>query len=161
MNVEQLVDIVTREVMNYLQASTAAKRVCVLPGEESRAFVQALETGFSVECSENYEHCDYVVVPRSMLEALSNGAATNAGNCVSAPAVAPGVASASLKAEACLCAPEAEKGETLDLSHKRLVHEQDVRGRRKVQKVIVSRKAIITALAHDYCNKYQIEFVTV
>ena len=127
-DVDRLIDIVTKEIVRRLGESESPKD-CVL-----------VTDGCPEDAvSENYEAvrgnepccCKYVLLTEAAYKALTGGGA-----------------------KTCCCGESPACGGSVDLRGKRLLHERDLRdhnvGRDTV--VRVSKKAIVTALAHDYAK---------
>ena len=134
MDIDKLVDAVTRVIMERLNDTGGACKVVAF-GDVPAGLVGA---GYDVKrgstCADIGD-CDYIVMTAESYRAFHG----------IAPASSPAPAAAACAA----CA-----GKVIDLTGKRLVHERDLRdaNTQSGDTVLVGPKAIVTALAFDYAK---------
>ena len=147
MDLDQLVELITKEIL---------KRI----GGVKQKSVLALEGCPSGIISEEYEVKNdkdggygYVLMTAEAYQAL----------CRKDTVVCEAPVQTAPSAEVCESPKdeEAPKGTFIDLSHKRLLHERDLRDNnaRRGDSIKVSRRTIITALAHDYAKSIGIKII--
>lgn len=137
MDLDILVDEVTREIMRRLNAQDSGG-VLLLDGCPGGL----LAAGVAQKSGTDLCGCGYVLMTAEQYCALTGGAGAP---CVAAPAV-----------EKPCC-----DGVVVDLTAKRLLHERDLRDHNAQSGTVVkiSKKTIITALAHDYAKSVGIKIV--
>ena len=126
-DVDRLIDIVTEEIIRRLGES---EKNCVLVTEGCPE--DAVSENYNAVRGNDPGGCKYVLLTEAAFRSLVGGTAAPA--CCEEPAAC------------CAC--------SVDLRGKRLLHERDLRDH-NVQRdtvVIVSKKTIVTALAHDYAK---------
>lgn len=138
LDMERLVDAVTKEIMKRL--NTGTKRVLVLGGGKDCEIASLLSGAFSVDCKDSLDNAaayDYVVLPSSVLGGDGGKAAATRH--------------------------EPPAGEALDLTGKRLIHERELREKCTggASCVRVDKKAIITSLAADYIKSRKLTVLRV
>jgi len=127
-DVDHLIDMVTKEIIRRLGES---EKDCVLVMDGCPE--DAVSENYDVVRGNDLGLCKYVLLTEAAYRALVGGTAAPA--CCEEPAT-------------CCC------GDSVDLRGKRLLHERDLRDN-NVQRdtvVLVSKKTIVTALAHDYAK---------
>jgi hypothetical protein len=142
-DVERIVDQVTREIMKRL-GNDCVKKVFAASGCPSDAF----SCGYEIVSDGDPGNCDYVLLTAAEYRALAGRGNPETGAC-----------------GACETEPERVSaccgGETVDLRGKRLLHERDLREHNACRDMVflVSKKTIITALAHDYAKGLGVKIV--
>ena len=131
MDLEKLVDSVTKEIMRRLREQEAQKRVLVL--EPDCPLTPLLEQEYAVDYAQDLrgaQEYDYVLVPRAQIAALCGAAASSAA-----------------AAEKPACSGDG----ALDFTGKKLIHERELAEACKygIKSLRVCKKAIITSLAAD------------
>ena len=129
LDVDRLIDMVTKEIVRRLGES--AEKDCVLVTDGCPE--DAVSENFDAVRGNDPGSCKYVLITEAAYKALVGGSA--------APVCGGDTA-------AC------RRDGSIDLRGKRLLHERDLRDH-NVQRdavVIVSKKTIVTALAHDYAK---------
>jgi hypothetical protein len=140
-DIDHLVDVVTKEILRRIGESDGADVLITdgCPGDvvsEKYGAAQGTDPG----C------CKYVLLTAEAYKALLKGCG-----------VASAPESGGNEESSCCCCG----GEAVDLRGKRLLHERDLRDH-NVQRdtvVRVSKKTIITALAHDYAKGLGVKIV--
>ena len=137
MDIDKLVDAVTRVIMERLNGGSTGQKVVAF-GDVPQGMVCGDFDVVRGTTSADIAGCDYIVMTRDSFNAFHGGVPA-------AAALAP-VASASCDGG---CG-----GKVIDLCNKRLIHERDLRdlNTQGGDIVQVSKNAIVTALAHDYAK---------
>ena len=126
-DVDHLIDMVTKEIVRRLDES---EKDCVLVTDGCPE--DAVSENFDAVRGNDPGGCKYVLLTEAAYRSLVGGGA----------------------APACCNEPAACCDGSVDLRGKRLLHERDLRDH-NVQRdtvVLVSKKTIVTALAHDYAK---------
>ncbi len=132
MDIEMLVELATKAILERL--SSRIPRVVTF-GDIPEGLIAGAEVTAGKSCAD-IDGCDYIVLSAAAFKELHGGA----GGAAKPPE------------QAAPCA-QAEGG-VIDLRGKRLIHERDLRDANAARGhlVRVDKKAIITALAHDYAK---------
>lgn len=144
MDLEKLVERVTKEIMKMLQASDGKQTVLLVGETENKDMAAALGDQYQVECCTSLANAaayDYVMLPTSYLYGP---------HCAALEAVpAPSLVTASAV------------GGQLDLTGKKLIHERELREKctSGICTIKVDEKAIITSLAADLIKSRQLTVV--
>ena len=133
MDLEKIVDAVTKVIMERLSGKAAAKVVAF--GEIPEGLLCADCEIKQATASGDIEGADYIILTKESFRAIHGGKPEP--DSLAEPAKA-------------YCGGK----RVIDLSEKRLIHERDLRDHnaQNGDAVKVSKKAIITALAHDYAK---------
>jgi hypothetical protein len=131
LDIDAIVEAVTKEILKRLNASAED---CVLTLEGCPDGV--ISDGYGTKKGKDSDGCGYVLMPAGMYRSLTGG---------SVKAIS---AQQPKMSECCCC------GDVLDLRGKRLLHERDLRENNAAGGMVVkvSKKTIVTALAHDYAK---------
>ena len=128
-DVDHLIDMVTKEIMRRLGESEKDEKDCVLVTDGCPADV--VSESYDAVRGNDPGACKYVLLTEAAFRSLVGGAASVC--CEESAACCDG---------------------SVDLRGKRLLHERDLRDNnvRRDTVVRVSKKTIVTALAHDYAK---------
>lgn len=145
MDMEKLVDAVTKKILERLQLPCDEPKIVAF-GDVPAAMLPGGVTVKKGETCADLADCDYIIMTAKSFYDVNF-------NCLDGdPDRKPKPEKAAEPAACGEATPPANK--QIDLREKRLVHERDLRehNAQKGDVVLVSRKAIITALAQDYAN---------
>lgn len=148
MDIDVLIERITNEVIKKLN-QTHIPKLLVIGDDTQKLTENIFDDKFQVKYSndlDKYEDSDYVILPVSHLKNFNYNISKSEekSNIIA-------------KSET----QYLEKSKIVNLSDKKLIHEGEIREhcRANVDKVIISKHAIITALAQDFFKKKKIQVV--